>query len=580
MHLPRCTPDGPTHSLQIALRVYPLALSLSLAPSLLPFVVALVNRRRLSDANLSSLKHVLRRELGYDGFAMAITLAIAGGAGIRCLWYALDNKNVNGSSAGHSSCDKNQSLGFPLLARLRAQISNLSLSEVQKTFVSTAFSSALGFVLLQTGRRRWRQLQQSKYPGKWRRNHASQTLDLTVLLFVRAIDIILRRLVLRTRTSERSDHHDKVYDSDLLEKLLSENEKQKPRDYSASRIDAFIFWACSARIMWCFFYEPERLPRSYVKWIGTLANLDDRLLQALKLLRDGKRWSYMRSSAEHTHLLMSYAQDLGHPKEWGDPSRLPSYGGQSANAVWRALGVNSRPNVGGLPCEVVHGGVGRSFGLSSSCTANALLRGVSAFMKAIALYLPAHFLPLLLTRPKSLLHPLYAVTTLMAAFRSAAFLSTFVASFWYAVCFTRTLVLARLFPSIPHDFWDGPRGCLLIGSLICGNSIWTENGRRRGEMALYVLPRALRTCLPNPWVKEGNRVVLLIECIIFIVSFSTLLTAAIHHPDTLRGLSRWTLTFVINGPNIGFWRRKRQNPSVPPTPTTTNATGRNDIFNA
>ena len=52
----------------------------------------------------------------------------------------------------------------------------------------------------------------------------------------------------------------------------------------------------------------------------------------------------------------------------------------------------------------------------------------------------------------------------------------------------------------------------------------------------------------------------------FILSLSTLLTAAIHRPDTLRGLSRWTLAFVMKGPNAGFWRRKRLGTNAPPTP--------------
>lgn len=46
---------------------------------------------------------------------------------------------------------------------------------------------------------------------------------------------------------------------------------------------------------------------------------------------------------------------------------------------------------------------------------------------------------------------------------------------------------------------------------MCGSSIWIEDGRRRGEMALYVLPRALRACLPNAWVKSGNRGVKVVE---------------------------------------------------------------------
>lgn len=135
-------------------------------------------------------------------------------------------------------------------------------------------------------------------------------------------------------------------------------------------------------------YRFNRLPRSYVKWIGALANVDGRLLHALNLLRDGKRWSYLRGSAEYHHLLTSYSQELGFPNEWGDPSRVPPYGGQLATSVWQALGVQSRPGVGGIPCEVVHGRLGRRFGLSSSCTANAFIRCMSAFIEAIVIYLP------------------------------------------------------------------------------------------------------------------------------------------------------------------------------------------------
>lgn len=54
--------------------------------------------------------------------------------------------------------------------------------------------------------------------------------------------------------------------------------------------------------------------------------------------------------------------------------------------------------------------------------------------------------------------------------------------------------------------------------------------------------------------------------IAFVLSLATLLTSASHRPDSLRGLSRWALAFVINGPNAGFWKKRRKDPSAPPTP--------------
>lgn len=45
----------------------------------------------------------------------------------------------------------------------------------------------------------------------------------------------------------------------------------------------------------------------------------------------------------------------------------------------------------------------------------------------------------------------------------------------------------------------------MAGCLACGASIWIEQGKRRGEMALYVLPRALRTLLKDSWLTSGSR---------------------------------------------------------------------------
>lgn len=157
--------------------------------------------------------------------------------------------------------------------------------------------------------------------------------------------------------------------------------------------------------MWCFFYEPQRyihspfiqimililslvrLPHSYVKWIGTLADLDPRLTEALRYIREGT-WSYISGSLQHADLLTNYSHELGHPSAWGDPNILPPYGGAVANATWKELGLTGRSGVGGLPCDIVHGRVGSSLNLSNSCTTNVTLRSVTAFLEAIAIYLP------------------------------------------------------------------------------------------------------------------------------------------------------------------------------------------------
>jgi len=62
-----------------------------------------------------------------------------------------------------------------------------------------------------------------------------------------------------------------------------------------------------------------------------------------------------------------------------------------ADKAWQSLGLTTRAGVGGIPCEVIHGQIGSSVGLSSSCTANALIRTFNGWKAAIAIYLPVRW---------------------------------------------------------------------------------------------------------------------------------------------------------------------------------------------
>ena len=114
----------------------------------------------------------------------------------------------------------------------------------------------------------------------------------------------------------------------------------------------------------------------------TLANIDPRLLAALRAIRAGT-FSYKRGVSIPPDLLSSFSKDLGYPAAWGDPAQLPAYGGPDANRIWKTLNVTNRHHLGGIPCELVHGSV-----TGGSCTANAGIRGIQAFAEAVALYLP------------------------------------------------------------------------------------------------------------------------------------------------------------------------------------------------
>ncbi|THV04945.1 hypothetical protein K435DRAFT_746322 [Dendrothele bispora CBS 962.96] len=579
--LERFSSQNASHPTQIALRTYALGLSLSLGPSLLPFVTALLLNKPSKRTGRTALLKVLRRELGIDGFAFAMTFAVWGGSSLSDWWAHLEACSVD---QHENTEDKDSGKPSPI-RRVRAWISylNSKLQPRQKTFLSYIIPSFVCVLLLQAGRRPSKRTNRSREPVTFpipytpltpsppsEQGRVSPTLDLTLLLVVRALDVVVQQFVMRrseilaySRLKERQPQPERLREQQIQE------EKVKKRMALTTSIDALLFWACSARIMWCFFYEPQRLPRSYVKWINSLASVDSRLLRALQLIRE-RKWSYIHGSPSHPSLLTSMAADLKLPARWGDPLVIPAFGSDEGNKIWESLGVKSRAGVGGIPCEIVHGGVGSTFGLAGSCTANATLRGMTAFVEAFAIYFPVHLLPILLTRPRALLRPHRASRILVSSLRSSAFLSAFISLFWSSVCITRTTGLARLFPSISHDFWDGPYGCILAGCLMCGSSIWIEHGHRRGEMALYVLPRAIRACIPFNWIKNPKARAMAFERLAFVLSLSSLLTASRHHPEALRGVARWALTFMMNGPRAGFWQRKRQalDTTRPPSPSS------------
>jgi hypothetical protein len=73
--------------------------------------------------------------------------------------------------------------------------------------------------------------------------------------------------------------------------------------------------------------------------------------------------------------------------------------------------------------------------------------------------------------------------------------------------------MPRLFPFVPNQYWDSGLGEIL-GSWACGWSVFIEEKRKRGEMALYVAPRALFALgeMAKPgWLSEGRQSALLTE---------------------------------------------------------------------
>ena len=232
--------------------------------------------------------------------------------------------------------------------------------------------------------------------------------------------------------------------------------------------DAGAFAASSAIVMWAWFYLPERLPKSYRKWIDEIARVDFRLIEALRRCRRGE-FVYGKDTGQ-APLLESMCKDYNWPLEWGNP-------------------VKTVP----IPCQMVHMDCG------PSCEVHAITRFARTLKIACATYIPLQ----IAFRPRAMKSMTSLVRALSDAMRSSAFLSAFVTLFYYSVCLARKRIGPRIFDqkTVTPQMWDSGL-CVGAGCLMCGWSILVENPRKRQELALFVAPRAAATVLPRVYSKK------------------------------------------------------------------------------
>jgi hypothetical protein len=162
---------------------------------------------------------ILQRELGFNAFPFAITVALGGGSALRTLWNSLDWKQPEAIGGSEPR-------GVPkFLARLKPW---------QKSFICNALSSLAAISLLQSRRRSMgaRKVHipsavQNPQSTKTERERMSATLDLTLLVLVRAFDALVQRLVFKRTGDEKK-------------------QERKRRLAITTKLDALAFWASSA----------------------------------------------------------------------------------------------------------------------------------------------------------------------------------------------------------------------------------------------------------------------------------------------------------------------------------------------
>ncbi|KAI8378960.1 hypothetical protein BD560DRAFT_453314 [Blakeslea trispora] len=136
-----------------------------------------------------------------------------------------------------------------------------------------------------------------------------------------------------------------------------------------------------------------------------------------------------------------------------------------------------------IPCEMLHPWI-------DGCQTTALERFAKVFKSFLPVYGTLHFVPMLLLRTKHFKKdPVSMLSkTTLATFKSGAFLASFVTLYQYQICMHRQLLKTGLIGTWHSKYIYGWAG------FVCAYlSIFLEDKKRRSELALYVLPKALQS---------------------------------------------------------------------------------------
>lgn len=224
------------------------------------------------------------------------------------------------------------------------------------TFFVSAASSALIFF--------------NKYKQTLKTHPTSpETLDLSLVTAVRAGDMLLRMLFRHLGATS----------------------------VVTSAVDVSLFCVSSYFIMLSWFYYPERLTPSYRKWITMAANMDNELVDFLKLLNRGEV-GYGRSGP-HDKILDPTCERSGLPVEMG---RFANYTDH-------------------MSCLIVHQNS------VSNCELHALWRFYRGFLTSLSIYVPLN--ALLSLGRRNLRQS--ASKIIGGSIRSSVFLAAYITLNWY-----------------------------------------------------------------------------------------------------------------------------------------------------
>lgn len=235
LHLHRVLSLPNDHPLWIAIRTYSLSLSLSLGPALVP----LLTSRKSKTMLFARVLRILRKELSVRGFAFAMTVAVGGGATLNHLWCWLEDEDRQPSA--------NKDIE-ELLLRIKAYLRDAKTSPFQRSILLNCVSSLLA-ILLMHSRQRTPYVPKADIPltvalSPPKDKKTSATLDLTLMLVVRALDSVAQDIFIR-KANQQVNLKGKQKEGEGDDENIR-NVRQRV-GIMTDKLDAIGFWVASSR---------------------------------------------------------------------------------------------------------------------------------------------------------------------------------------------------------------------------------------------------------------------------------------------------------------------------------------------
>ncbi|ORX40065.1 hypothetical protein BD324DRAFT_616112 [Kockovaella imperatae] len=286
--------------------------------------------------------------------------------------------------------------------------------------------------------------------------------------------------------------------------------------------DTLLFGLCCGQIMYAWLMNPETMPAEYNNWIqhasrvpkfAVLANRTAVNTKTVDTSLIQQAISAKSTTQRNREILYKYIEQL-------------KSGFKPPSAV---------------PCELVHPTV-------TSCPEANIRRFFDVFRFMLPVYSALHLIPMLVLRRhhfkrdplRMLARVIWGIT------RSCSFLGIFVVIFHSWMCIRYQTIHQKLGGKWLQELMKRKQMFWFFGFSTC-LSLFVEEKKRRAELAMYVLPRALESAWSSARKRAWVPIVPFGETILGAAAMAMVMDAYKHRPEALSGIVK-RLMYQLVGP--------------------------------